>query len=216
MRVRLAPLTVALEPLMVALEADFDETKHPRDDHGRFGEGDGEKGSTTVDSAANRWAKYRTEGGDPMAAGTKEGFERSGIIWCATFEGCDGVQAAADTYVGVGTDFPGKDDPNGTEYAFAARELIAAANEPDHPGHYEEATTLYRGMPDPDGKIAAAFAEGTAVNFAIASFSPQQDTAEAFAEKEPGAQVMLVTAGTVAGADVGKAVGSSEVAAARQ
>lgn len=203
---RLGRALAAIPSRRLSSSLEFDENQHPRDQHGRFGD-KGDPSDRSVDSEADHYAAAHD-----LIPATPAAVERATLVWCSTFDGCDGTQAAADAYVGHGGAV--KDD----EYAFAARELVDAIGDNDASGHQTITDPLYRGMTDPTGQIAATFTPGATVDFALASFSEDDAVAQSFADRgipplEPGqdhrdspTQVFLQTSGPVEAVDVQSAV----------
>lgn len=174
------PLAVRGAALHVRLAYSEDQS---RDYHGRFGEGGGD-------------AKSADEKGGKVTA---EEFGRSAGYWAMSAQSCDNTQAAADEYVANGH----SDDQS--KSVVAAEQIVDAMRDPEHVGHYEADTPLYRGMADRDGSIVESFREGEQVQFATASFAADAGLAQAFAQSASGpraAEVVLRTEGPVTGANL--------------
>lgn len=212
-------ITEPLEKDWAEWDAEHPYEPHPRvanevagsqhDEHGESVDLHGTGDSKGTEALADQFAA------DHADYGAQDGRELAEETWTSTFEGCTATQNAADELAGSGSgDWKSElDDPaDAGMYAFAAKDLMGTIGDPGAAGHVETDDTLYRGIKDPDGSIAAKFAEGSDVQFTLAAFSDTQSIADYFATTQDGVahELMLQTTGDVSGVDM-RSDGSSEI-----
>ena len=186
-----------------SLAKEFEESKHPRDAHGRFGSGDGAEAPST-----RSWPDIEQDfknAADSLfdemdAPPSEESMQQYAAgFWAESFDACKGIQEATDDWIN-GRPLNASGDYN--ELAVFSAKTLNDSMTGGTFGYFESDETHYRGIEDPDGNIAAKFEVGKTVEWNIAASTPQLELAQMFVDDKG---VLLKTEGTVSGAVISTA-----------
>ena len=129
-----------------------------------------------------------------------EVFREVASEWQMSFAGCSRTQDTVDDLLNGRN--PSSRTEKAPQSAFAAIQLVDYMTNADSPRHYEGTDSLYRGLSDQDGTIAASMNVGDTLKWGIASFASDNDLAGQFLDNGKG--VMLETVGRVVGGNLGQ------------
>ena len=186
-----------------SLAKEFEESKHPRDSHGRFGSGDGAEAPSTrswpdIEQDFKNAADSLFDEMDALPS--EESMQQYAAgFWAESFDACKGIQEATDDWIN-GRPLNASGDYN--ELAVFSAKTLNDSMTGGTFGYFESDETHYRGIEDPDGNIAAKFEVGKTVEWNIAASTPQLELAQMFVDDKG---VLLKTEGTVSGAVISTA-----------